>query len=972
MTPERWRYLSEIFHAALAHEASARAGYLDQACAGDRTLRAEVDAMIAAHSEAAASTAALLSLSITQMPRLGSGVTFGTYHIEGFIDAGGMGEVYRARDTKLGREVAIKILPAAFTADADRVARFEREARVLAALNHANIAAIYGIEEAPLDAVAPVRALILELVNGETLAERIARMGSKGLPITDALGLARQIADGLDAAHEKGIVHRDLKPANIKITPDGIVKLLDFGLAKAAVADGSTLDLTQAPTMTIGGTRDGVILGTAAYMSPEQARGMPIDKRTDIWAFGCLLYEMLTGRAAFMGNTITDTLAGILERQPDWGALPDPTPLAVRKLLTRALEKDPRKRLRDIGDARVELGDVQGGTGLADAAPVARARTWLPLAWGAVTVAAVAGAFSLGRTIQPGIAASGIPTFSRVVRLTASAAHEMAPAISPDGKWVAYLSDARGPTDVWVQFVGGGQPINLTANSQLVLGSRSIVGGLEISPDGARILFIGGPTEATSNATYSVPAPLGGVPSRFLPSGVAGARWSPDGTRIAYTLAGGSAGDAIWLAAADGTNPRLLVRAEGNLHKHWPSWSADGQYVYFDRSITAWNAAPTEVYRVAAAGGTPERVVASASRAENATATPDGRGLVYAANPTKAEMNLWWRPLAGGQSVRLTTGVGEYAQPRMSRDGRTMVCTLFETRASLVRLDLAPGSTATSLPITDGYTGDLDPDLSRSGDRMVFSSTRSGQRNLWIARADGTDPRPLTSDASIDEYPQFAPDGQQIAFISNRDGARGLWIISTDGGVPRRLLAANVLPYFSWSPDGREIVYSTPAGELPGLSVVAIADGRTRRLPTPGGATSPAWSPTADLIAYLEVSPNVPGQQTGQAGAFVRFMTSRGQPITRDIGQALPFANGFLTWSPDGRSIAVARVPGAAAASIWIAGLDPSSSVRQVFRFPDDALVRGLVWSRDGRSVIIGQERASSDIVLFDQAASGS
>jgi Tol biopolymer transport system component len=724
--------------------------------------------------------------------------------------------------------------------------------------------------------------------------------------------------------------------------------------------------------MTIGGTRDGVILGTAAYMSPEQARGMPIDKRTDIWAFGCLFYEMLTGRAAFVGNTITDTLAGILERQPDWGALPDSTPLAIRKLLTQALEKDPRKRLRDIGDARVELGDVQGGARLADAAPVARPRTWLSLAWAAVTVAAVAGAFSLGRTIQPGIAATGIPTFSRVVRLTASAAHEMAPAISPDGKWVAYLSDARGPTDVWVQFVGGGQPINLTANAQLVLSSRSIVGGLEISPDGARILFEGGPTEATNNATYSVPAPLGGVPSRFLANGVHGVRWSPDGTRIAYTLAGGSAGDAIWLAAADGTNPRLLVRAEGNLHKHWPSWSADGQYVYFDRSMTAWNAAPTEVYRVAAAGGTPERVVASASRAEYATVTPDGRGLIYAANPTKAEMNLWWRPLVEGQPVRLTTGVGEYAQPRMSRDGRTMVCTLFETRDSLVRLDLGPGSTATSLPITDGYTGDLDPDLSRNGDRMVFSSTRSGQRNLWIARADGTDPRPLTSDTSIDEYPQFAPDGQQIAFISNRGGARALWIISTDGGVPRRLLAADVLPYFSWSPDGREIVYSTPAGELPGLSVVALADGRARRLPTQGGATSPAWSPTADLIAYLEVSPNVPGQQAGQAGAFVRFMTSRGQPVTRDIGQALPFANGFLTWSPDGRSIAIARVPGTAAASIWIAGLDPSRSVRQVFRLPDDSLVRGLVWSRDGRSIIVGQERASSDIVLFDQAASGS
>jgi eukaryotic-like serine/threonine-protein kinase len=972
-TPNRWATVERLYHGALARPVDQRAAFVAEACAADEALRLEVESLLAQDASAdvvltrgAAVAAAGLVSDVGRSAQIGR--RLGAYHILGPLGAGGMGEVYRARDTKLGRDVAIKILPSEFTSHPERLARFQREARVLASLNHPNIGAIYGIEDGPCEAGPHVHALVLELVEGQTLAERIAR---GAVPIAEALAIARQIADALDVAHEKGIIHRDLKPANIKITPDGVVKVLDFGLAKAAGGDGSTPDLTQSPTMTIGGTRDGAILGTAAYMSPEQARAMPIDKRTDIWAFGCLLYEMLTGRAAFVGNTITDTLAGILERQPDWGALPDSTPLAIRKLLTRALEKDPKKRLRDIGDARVELGDP-GGARVADAAPVALPRTWLPLAWAAVTVAAVAGAFSLGRTIQPGIAATGIPTFSRVVRLTASAAHEMAPAISPDGKWVAYLSDARGPTDVWVQFVGGGQPINLTANAQLVVSSRSTVGGLEISPDGARILFEGGPTETTNNAVYSVPAPLGGVPSRFLPGGVFGARWSPDGTRIAYTLAGGSAGDAIWLAAGDGTNPRLLVRAEGSLHKHWASWSADGQYVYFDRSITGWNAAPTEVYRVAAAGGTPERVVASANRAESAMATPDGRGLIYAANPTKAEMNLWWRPLVDGQAVRLTTGVGEYAQPRMSRDGRTMVCTLFETRDSLVRLDLGPGSTATSLPITDGYTGDLDPDLSRSGDRMVFSSTRSGQRNLWIARADGTDPRPLTSDTSIDEYPQFAPDGQQIAFISNRGGARGLWIISTDGGVPRRLLAADVLPYFSWSPDGREIVYSTPAGELPGLSVVALADGRARRLPTQGGATSPAWSPTADLIAYLEVSPNKPGQPAGLAGALVRFMTSRGQPVSRDIGQALPFNNGFLTWSPDGRSIAIARVPPTAAASIWIAGLDPNRPVRQVFRLPDDALVRGLVWSRDGRSVIIGQERASSDIVLFDQAASGS
>ena len=297
-----------------------------------------------------------------------------------------------------------------------------------------------------------------------------------------------------------------------------------------------------------------------------------------------------------------------------------------------------------------------------------------------------------------------------------------------------------------------------------------------------------------------------------------------------------------------------------------------------------------------------------------------------------------------------------------------MVCTLFETRDSLVRVDLSSDRPATATALTDGFGGDLDPDLSRNGERMVFSSTRSGQRNLWIARADGTDPRPLIAGGAIDEYPRFAPDGQQVAFISNRGGERGLWIVSADGGVPRRLLAAPVLPYFSWSPDGREMVYSTPVGELPGLLIVTVADGRARRLPTRVGGTSPAWSPTADEIAYLEVSPNVNGQQ---AAALVRFMTSTGQSIDHDIGQNLPFANGFLAWSRDGRRIAAARVPGVAAASVWVADLEPNHPVRQVLRLPDDALIRGVVWAADGRSVIVGEERASSDIVLFDQTSGG-
>ena len=277
-----------------------------------------------------------------------------------------MGEVYLARDATLGRDVAIKILPRAFTSHPDRLARFEREARMLAALNHPNICAIYGFEEAapsPGSGQAPIRFLILELVDGETLAHKLAEASKQqsrgtGLPLGEALVIARQIAEALEVAHDKGIIHRDLKPANIKITPDGVVKVLDFGLAKAVGGDGSSPGLTSVPEATAGGRREGAVMGTAAYMSPEQARGQSVDRRTDIWAFGCVLYEMLTGRVTFAGDTASDSMAKILEREPDWSALPAGTPAPVRRLLLRCLTKDPKRRLRDIGDVRLEIDAI--------------------------------------------------------------------------------------------------------------------------------------------------------------------------------------------------------------------------------------------------------------------------------------------------------------------------------------------------------------------------------------------------------------------------------------------------------------------------------------------------------------------------------------------------------------------------------------------------------------------------------------
>src|SRR5687768_13910510 len=385
MDQTHWRQIERLYHEAQARPPDERVAFLAEACAGDAALRREVESLLEAPATAEG------FLATPPIPRATlTGRRLGVYQVEEQIGVGGMGEVYRARDTRLGRDVAVKVLPGVFVADRDRLARFEREARALAALNHPNIATIHGVEEAD-----GVRALVMELVAGETLAERIAR---GPLKVPEALALAAQIADALDAAHEKGIIHRDLKPANIKITPAGTVKVLDFGLAKATDANHP-----DAPTMTVGGTGAGVIVGTAAYMSPEQARGLEVDKRTDIWAFGCVLYEMLTGRAAFASATVSDTIAKILEREPDWSLIPGTVPSALRRLIKRCLERDLRRRLRDIGDVHAELTEPAA---VADSATeTARGHRQYP--WRIVAVATLAAILLLGVVMRDRFTRSG-------------------------------------------------------------------------------------------------------------------------------------------------------------------------------------------------------------------------------------------------------------------------------------------------------------------------------------------------------------------------------------------------------------------------------------------------------------------------------------------------------------------------------------------------------------------------------------
>ncbi len=448
MTPERWRRVEELYHAALTRDEGDRTAFLVRACAGDDALQREVESLLTQPASARGFLDGPTVAVAAQLPNdivtsVLSGRRLGAYQVQVRIGVGGMGEVYSARDTRLGRDVALKILPRLFTSDPERLARFEREARVLASLNHPHIGAIYGLEEAD-----GVRALVLELVDGETLADRIAR---GPIPPKEALTVAGQMADALDAAHEKGIVHRDLKPANIKITSDGVVKVLDFGLAKAVSGDAASPDLTQSPTVTVGGTREGVILGTPAYMSPEQARGQTVDKRTDIWAFGCVLYEMLTGRAAFARNTMTDTLAAIVEGDPEWGALPKGTPVAVRRVLNRCLEKDPKRRLRAIADARLEIDEAQQPDPAHSHTPAPSRSRWL--AW--TSAVALLGVVALAWGVWSSRPVPASPEVRFDITTPEAADPFLLPsvALSADGRQILFVADSDGQPHVWLRAI---------------------------------------------------------------------------------------------------------------------------------------------------------------------------------------------------------------------------------------------------------------------------------------------------------------------------------------------------------------------------------------------------------------------------------------------------------------------------------------------------------------------------------------
>jgi Tol biopolymer transport system component len=554
------------------------------------------------------------------------------------------------------------------------------------------------------------------------------------------------------------------------------------------------------------------------------------------------------------------------------------------------------------------------------------------------------------------------PTFSRVTRLPADVASATQPVLSPDQKWVAYFASTEDRTDVCVKYLNGGQTVNLTANEHEVeVAFLPDIGTLDISPDGALIAFGGGAKGAATNqlSTYVLPAPLGGTPRKLVDHGLA-LRWSPDGRRIAYIKPGWGAGDSLWVADANGEHPREIMRASGGIHAHWPAWSADSRFVYFNYSVNTGNLEPVEVFRVPADGGEPEKVIATSRRAMYAFPSLDGRGLLYSSNPVGVEMGVWWKPVSG-PPIPVTTGVGEYGEPRLSRDGRTMVATVFQVRQWLAALSISNGPAIT--PIGSGATRDIDATVSPAGDRMAFSSTRNGERNIWTSDLSGANARLVTAGPAIDERPAWSPDGRRIAFVSDRGGQRGIWITDSDGGAPRHVVDAQVLDTIAWSPDGTQLVYAESVNFKAGLFLVPAHGGSPpRRLQTPAGATAPTWSVATNVIAYVGIHE---ATQSQPMRAEVGFLTPSGQIPRPPLSAGIDLAYGTIAWSPDEKAIAgVGNVGGVGVApAVWLLPLEgPGRRLRELPKRP-----RGLTWTHDGSQLIVGFEERTGELVLFDQ-----
>jgi serine/threonine protein kinase len=983
MPDSHWENLKELFHAALALPQQERAAYLDQACNGDTTLREAVESLLKSHED----TNNFVDVPAYQVAadmlvyedELKTGQTVAHYRILSRLGTGGMGTVYLAKDTRLRRKVALKVLPPDLAADEDRIRRFEQEAQAAAVLNHPNIAHIYEVGNE-----GGTHFIAMEFVDGVTLREKIRGEESE---LGELLKFLQHAAEGLAKAHAVGIVHRDLKPDNIMITRDGFTKLLDFGLAK--LLDSATLaglDITSQHS------RPGTVLGTVGYMSPEQAQGRvnEVDHRSDIFSFGCILFEVATGRRPFEGKDALDSLHNIVHAAtPRIKELNSNAPEVLQRIVSGCLEKDPDKRYQSIKEVAVEieeLGEISATAAKTNdpyrqsiappttsiSAPptssteiliseIKRHKTGFALITFCVMLLIFAAGYGIYRL--NGSRSTGVDTpqmkISRVTtggRIGNAVINDNV-AISPDGKYVVFVTSESGKQALWLR------QVSTSSLVQIAPPVEATYLGTAFSPDGELVYFTRVDEQDSLGALYSVPV-LGGIPLKVLVNVTSAVTFSPEGKRIAFTRFAEPGESFVMTANVDGTGEqKLATRKQPQFFSSYGlSWSPDGELIACGVLMNSINS-PAQLIGVPTRGGT-ERILTSEGFRDifHVSWLGDGTGLVLSAAPQGSSrgVQLFMVSYPSGNVRRITNDLNSYghASLGLTVDGRTIVTTQQESSLEIFVIDESKDSNQ-AVQVTKGkYDGETG--VTWTPDNKIVYVTQNGENvDVWSINSDGSDQRQLTVDGEPKSYPSVSPDGRYVVFAGTRSTVSNLWRIGIDGSDPKLLLPTNTPAFFPIvTPDSSSVVFnSAHSGDLV-LWKVGIDGGEARQL-TDKMSLFPAISPDGKWVAFFVEA------TAGNGKPRIEIVPFTGGPATKrfDVSPGfVPDNHPVLRWTPDGNALTYVDEANGAD-NIWSQPINGGLR-KPITNFSSDS-ISSFDWSRDGKRLAISRGPATTDVVLL-------